>query len=83
MDGRIANHTSGDAQNKLTTASGKHLLRATLLVHRFAMIGQNDVQTRSLLMRFRRNLSLDWWSVLIALSAAALIRFGLVPHIPW
>ena len=34
-------------------------------------------------MRFPRNLSLDWWSVLVALGAAALIRFGLVPHIPW
>lgn len=30
-----------------------------------------------------KKLSLDWWSVLIGLSAAALVRFGLLPHIPW
>jgi hypothetical protein len=28
-------------------------------------------------------LSLDTWAVLIALLAAALIRFGLLPKIPW
>lgn len=27
--------------------------------------------------------SLDTWAVLIALLAAALIRFGLFPHVPW
>jgi len=30
-----------------------------------------------------KRLSLDWWSVLIALSAAVLIRLGLIPRIPW
>jgi hypothetical protein len=30
-----------------------------------------------------RKISLDTWAVLIALAAAALIRFGLVPSIPW
>ena len=28
-------------------------------------------------------LSLDTWAVLIALLAAALIRFGLIPRVPW
>jgi hypothetical protein len=30
-----------------------------------------------------RKISLDTWAVLIALAAAALIRFGLIPSIPW
>ena len=30
-----------------------------------------------------RNLSLDWWSVLVALSAALLVKSGLFPHVPW
>ncbi len=28
-------------------------------------------------------LSLDMWAVLLALLAAALVRFGVLPHIPW
>jgi hypothetical protein len=28
-------------------------------------------------------LSLDWWSVLLALVAAALVKAGILPHIPW
>jgi hypothetical protein len=28
-------------------------------------------------------LSLDTWAVLVALFAAALIRFGLIPRVPW
>jgi hypothetical protein len=28
-------------------------------------------------------LSLDTWAVLIALLAAALIRFGVIPRVPW
>ena len=28
-------------------------------------------------------LSLDTWAVVFALLAAALIRFGLLPHVPW
>jgi hypothetical protein len=28
-------------------------------------------------------LSLDTWAVLLALAAVALIRFGLIQHIPW
>ncbi len=28
-------------------------------------------------------ISLDTWAVLLALAAAALIRFGLIHHIPW
>lgn len=27
--------------------------------------------------------SLDWWSVLLALFAAALVKAGICPHIPW
>jgi hypothetical protein len=28
-------------------------------------------------------ISLDTWAVLLALTAAALIRLGLIPHVPW
>ena len=28
-------------------------------------------------------LTLDEWAVLLALAAAALIRFGVIPRIPW
>ena len=28
-------------------------------------------------------LSVDWWSVITALAAAVLIKFGVLPHIPW
>ncbi len=28
-------------------------------------------------------ISLDTWAVLLALAAVALIRFGLIHHIPW
>jgi len=28
-------------------------------------------------------LSLDTWAVIVALVAAALIRFGIIPHVPW
>jgi hypothetical protein len=34
-------------------------------------------------MRFPARLSLDWWSVIVALAAAALIKLGVVPHIAW
>jgi hypothetical protein len=27
--------------------------------------------------------SLDTWAVLVALAAAVLIRFGIIPRIPW
>jgi hypothetical protein len=30
-----------------------------------------------------RKLSLDTWAVILAFLAAALIRFGLLPHVPW
>ncbi|MGB7844752.1 MAG: hypothetical protein WBL63_03995 [Candidatus Acidiferrum sp.] len=29
------------------------------------------------------SVSLDTWAVLTALLAAALIRFGLIPRVPW
>jgi hypothetical protein len=28
-------------------------------------------------------LSVDWWAVLLATGAVILVRFGLIPHIPW
>jgi hypothetical protein len=28
-------------------------------------------------------LSLDTWAVLLALFAVALVRFGVIPHVPW
>jgi hypothetical protein len=30
-----------------------------------------------------KTLSLDWWSVILALAAVGLIRIGAIPHIPW
>jgi hypothetical protein len=30
-----------------------------------------------------KTLSVDWWSVIVALAAAALIRMGAIPHISW
>jgi hypothetical protein len=34
-------------------------------------------------MESRQKLSVDWWSVITALAAAILIKFGILPHIPW
>jgi hypothetical protein len=34
-------------------------------------------------MDSRPKLSVDWWSVIIALSIAILVKFGILPHIPW
>jgi hypothetical protein len=31
----------------------------------------------------QRKISLDTWAVLFALAAAALIRSGVIKHIPW
>lgn len=31
----------------------------------------------------KSRISLDTWAVLIALAAAALIRFGLISKVPW
>jgi hypothetical protein len=28
-------------------------------------------------------LGVDWWSVLLALATAALVKAGILPHIPW
>jgi hypothetical protein len=28
-------------------------------------------------------LNMDWWSVLLALLAAALVKAGWLPHVPW
>jgi hypothetical protein len=28
-------------------------------------------------------ISLDWWAVIAALAAVALVRSGLVPNVPW
>jgi len=33
--------------------------------------------------KFNSKLSLDMWAVILAFLAAALIRFGLLPHVPW
>lgn len=30
-----------------------------------------------------RRLSFDWWAVIAAFAAAALIKFGVLPHVPW
>ena len=30
-----------------------------------------------------RGLSLDTWAVIVALVAAALVRFGVIPRVPW
>jgi hypothetical protein len=34
-------------------------------------------------MRQNIRLSLDWWSVIAALAAAAVIKLGVLPHVPW
>jgi len=34
-------------------------------------------------VKSRPRITLDEWAVLLALAAAALIRFGVIPHIPW
>jgi hypothetical protein len=28
-------------------------------------------------------LSLDWWSVVVAIAAAVAVKFNLLPRIPW
>jgi hypothetical protein len=28
-------------------------------------------------------LSLDWWAVMIALSAALIVKLGVLPPVPW
>ena len=34
-------------------------------------------------MRQKVVLSLDWWSVIAALAAAAIVKLGFLPHVPW
>jgi len=34
-------------------------------------------------MKSGSRMSLDWWSVVLALLAAALVKAGVLPHIPW
>jgi hypothetical protein len=31
----------------------------------------------------KSKISVDWWSVILATGAVLLVRFGLIPHIPW
>jgi hypothetical protein len=30
-----------------------------------------------------KKLSVDWWSVIVALAATLLVWSGVLPHIPW
>jgi hypothetical protein len=30
-----------------------------------------------------KRISLDWWTVIAALAAAALIKVGLIPNVSW
>jgi hypothetical protein len=30
-----------------------------------------------------KKISMDWWSVIVALAAALLVWSGALPHIPW
>jgi hypothetical protein len=39
--------------------------------------------TKPIATSSKHRLSLDTWAVLLALAAAALIRLGLLPHVPW
>jgi len=39
---------------------------------------KSEVATKS-----TSKLSLDTWAVIVALVAAALIRFGVIPRVPW
>jgi len=31
----------------------------------------------------QRRLGIDWWAVIAALSAVALIKLGVLAHVPW
>jgi len=41
-------------------------------------ISRSEAATRS-----APKLSLDSWAVILALALAALIRFGIIPRVPW
>jgi hypothetical protein len=30
-----------------------------------------------------KRISLDWWTVIAALAAAAIVKAGILPNIPW
>jgi hypothetical protein len=34
-------------------------------------------------MSTRKFIGLDWWAVILALTAALAVKFGIVPNIPW
>jgi hypothetical protein len=34
-------------------------------------------------MTTQPKLTLDWWAVIAAVAAAILVRFNILPHIPW
>jgi hypothetical protein len=53
------------------------------LLYRFWYHRMNPLSKGASGMVVRRQLSLDWWSVITALVAALLIKSGVLPHIPW
>jgi hypothetical protein len=67
-------------------STGSKILRAEAT--NFRQRGNTHVPKESDLRRMASShnslkLSLDWIAVLAALAAAALIRFNILPHVPW
>ena len=44
---------------------------------------QYDPESNEAVRAPRLGISLDWWSVIIAVALAALLRFGILPAVPW
>lgn len=42
-----------------------------------------DPESNEAVRATRLGISLDWWSVIIAVALAALLRFGILPAVPW
>ncbi len=42
-----------------------------------------DAETLESVRATRMGISLDWWSVIVAVALAALIRFSVLPAVPW
>jgi hypothetical protein len=44
---------------------------------------ENSTDANVTAVETRRKISLDTWAVIFALVAAALVRAGVIKHIPW
>ena len=43
----------------------------------------SEVQSKAVAAPKRRLISHDWWAVIAALAAVALVRFGAIPSVGW